>query len=418
LLWLGLAMNAHNPNEAGRTVLLASAIHWPVASRMAMRFAQAGCRVAALYPSKSHPLASTASVASHHHFSVAHPQESLTLALRDSGVEIVIPCDDFVLRHIYALYAMLPGTRDGQHAARIIEQSLGDPGAYPLLASRHAVQSAARAEGLNAAESFAIGNTADLEALAQSLPFPWVLKADHSWGGAGVRFVNNLADARRFLERAGAPPSLTKALRQLIAKGERAAIGEWLHGMQAALSAQAPAPGLPANTVVSCWRGEVLAMISLKVLAANGETGPAAIVQIIENKQMEFTVRQMAATLRLSGFHGFDFMLDPDTGQASLIEVNARCSPPAHLNSGEGHDLVDAFCRRWTGVAPAEQAPVHPDRIVAYFPQAWVADPTDPLLETSAYDIPTGDPRFVNRMMQVARRDRSILKLKTFLGAK
>jgi hypothetical protein len=411
-------MKDRNLKDARRTVLLASAIHWPVASRMAMRFFQAGCRVAALYPSKAHPLACTESVESHHHLSVAHPQDSVMLALRESGADIIVPCDDFVVRHLHALHALLPGTSDGQQNARIIERSLGDPAAYGLLASRHAVQTAARTEGLNAAESFAIDMPSDLDTLAQSLPFPWVMKADHTWGGAGVRFVHSMEEARQFVQRAGTPPRFARALRQHLVKGERAAIGEWLHGLQAALSVQAVVPGLPANTVAACWQGEVLALISVKVLTATGDTGPAALVQFIENKQMEFTVRQMADSLRLSGFHGFDFMLDSETGQASLIEINPRCAPPSHMNLGEGRDLVEAFCRSWLGVTVAQHAPAFPGKRLAYSPQAWVADPSDPILSTSDYDIPEQDQRFVNRMMRIARRDRHILILKALLGAK
>jgi len=408
-------MTGSKENVAKHRVLFASTINWPVASRMAIRFAQAGCQVAAVYPSKDHPLASTQAVADHYSFSMFHPQDSLLEAIQASGAEVVIPCDDLVVLYLHGLHAALPATPEGAATARVIERSLGDPGAYLLIGSRHEVQTAARSEGLNAAESFAIGKTTNLEALANTLPFPWVMKADHTWGGTGVRFVHNMAEARDFTRHAGAPPGILKVLKQLIVNRNHTAVGEWLHAMRSSLSVQRPVPGKPANTVAACWLGEALAMISVEVLATNGQTGPATKVRIIHNGQMEQTVRRMAARLGLSGFHGFDFMLDKESGLASLIEINSRCAPPCHLNAGPGQDPVDAFCRHWLGAPPEHAAPVHPGSIVAYFPQAWAADPTDPILSTGAHDIPAEDPQLVARIKDLALRDRRYLALKARL---
>jgi len=175
-------------------------------------------------------------------------------------------------------------------------------------------------------------------------------------------------------------------------------------------------PGRPANTVASCWQGEVLETISVDVLETSGETGPAAQARLIQDEGMEQTVRRMARRLGLSGFHGFDFMLDED-GTASLIEINSRCAPPCHLNAGPGRDPVGAFCRRWLGVDPTMQAGVHPGPVVAYFPQAWQANPDDPILSTCAYDIPVQDSRLVRRVMQLAQRDRLYLQMKSKVRA-
>jgi hypothetical protein len=379
---------------------------------MAIRFAHAGCNVAALYPSKDHPLASTQAVGAHFSFSMIQPSDSLVEAIQASGAEVVIPCDDLVVRYLHDLYGILPATPEGKILAQVIERSLGDSTAYLLVGSRHEVQTAARAEGFNAAESFAIGKATDLEALTQVLPFPWVLKADHTWGGTGVRFVHSVNEARAFIRRSGSPPGLLKVLKQFVVNRSRTAVGEWMHAVRPGLSAQRPVPGSPANTVAACWQGEPLATISVEVLATNGVTGPATKVRIIHNAQMAQTVRGMAARLGLSGFHGFDFMLEKETGQAALIEINSRCAPPCHINAGPGQDLVDAFYRRWAGTPPRETGPIHPGPIIAYFPQAWVADPADPILETGAYDIPREDPQLIARIKELAMRDQRYLALK------
>jgi hypothetical protein len=408
-------MATPNQNESRRTVLLIATRSTPVASRMAIRFARFGCRVSALYPSKSHPLASTQSVSSHHHYSTIAPIESLQSAMGESGVELAVPCDAIALRHLHALYGTLPGTPEGAAMARTIERSLGDPSAYLIIDSRHEIQTSARAEGLPAAESFAIGRVTDPQTLAQSLPFPWVVKADYSWGGRGSRIVHSLAEAREFIRLVGAPPSLVMAAKHLLVNSDRTALGEWVHAKRSGLSAQRPLTGSPANTVAACWKGSILALISVEILAPRGTSGPPTLGRVTVNEQMEKTVRRLADRLGLSGLHSFDFVLDAESGQATLTEFNSHCTGSSHLNFGPGQDLVDAFCRRWLDVPPAETAPVHPGSLVAYFPQAWAANPSDPILETGAYDVPVEDPNLVRRLMQQVQRDKRYLAFKSRL---
>jgi hypothetical protein len=402
------------------TALLAATRTGTVASRVAIRLAEAGINVAAVYPSRTHPLASTRAVGSHFHYSIVDPLQSIVAAMRDSGAGIVIPCDGLTVRHLHALYAMLPSNEEGAKAAGVLQRSLGDPAAYLLVDSRHEVQTAARAEGLNAAESFALGKATDPQAIAQALPFPWVLKADYIAGGAGTHVVASLSAARRIIRRAGAPPNLATVMGQLVVEGDRAAMGEWLRAMRPGLSAQRPVPGVPASTVATCWAGEVLALISVRSLPGTGApTDPPAKVQIIDNEQMVRTARIMAEKLGLSGFQDFEFMLDVDSGRATLTEINPYCERPVYLNAGHGHDPVDALCRRWLG-RPVAQPPAHPDRLIAYFPETWIANPTDPVLETGAYDLPAQDPELVNQVIRKVRRNRrySAIQsgLRTLLG--
>jgi hypothetical protein len=395
------------------TALLAATRTSMVASRVAMRLAEAGIKVAAVYPSRTHPLASTRAVGIHFHYSMVDPLQSILAALRKSGAGIVIPCDGLTVRHLHALYAMLPAAEDGAKTADILQKSLGDPAAYLLVDSRHEVQTAARAEGLNAAESFAIGRATDPQKIAQALPFPWVLKTDYIAGGAGTHLVRNLAAAKKTIRRAGAPPNLATAMGQLFVEGDRAAMGEWLRAMRPGLSAQRPIPGAPASTVAACWAGEVLALISVR--AEPGTGIPPAKVQIVENEQMARTTRRLAEKLGLAGLQDFEFILDADSGQATLIEINPYCVAPVYLNAGPGHDPIDALCRRWLGRPPVAQAPVHPGRLIAYFPESWAADPSDPVLETDAYDVPVQDPQLLNHVMRMVRRNRRYSSLQSNL---
>lgn len=398
--------------ESPRTVLLAANRSTLEGPRMAIRFAQAGCRVAAIYPSKAHPLASTQSVGSHYPYSLIDPPESLLKAIGESAAALVVPCDGLAVRHLHALFAHLPATPEGSTVAGVVERSLGDPTAYLLIDSRHEVQTAAREERLPAAESFAIGRATDPESLAQTLPFPWVLKADYSWGGRGVHIVNNIAEAREFVQQAGAPPSLAMAMKQWLVNGDRAALGEWIHAKRTGLSAQRPIEGTRASAVAACWRGELLAVISVEVVSPREPMLPPAVVRLIENPQMEATARKMSEKLGLSGFHSFEFVLESSTQAAVLTGFQSHCSGPAHVNAGPGRDLVNAFCLRWLGEPAKSSPPVHTDDRIAYFPRAWIADPNDPILNTGACDEPREDPRLVKRTMELVARDQRYLAFK------
>lgn len=415
-------MAESNQSESARTVLLAATRSTPVGSRMAIRFSQAGCRVAAVYPSKSHPLSVTQSVDSHHHYSLIDPVESVARALAECRAEVAVPCDGLAVRHLHTMLGSLPPTPEGSEIAAVIERSLGDSTAFLVIDSRHEIQTAARAEGIDAAESFAIGRATDPEMLAQNLAFPWVMKADYSWGARGVSIVRSLDEAREFVHGAGAPPSLALAAKQMLVNGDRAALGEWMHAKRTGLSAQRPLSGTSANLVAACWRGTVLATISTEVVSPKGQGEPPAVVRIIENEQMEATARRLADRLGLSGFSSFDFILEPESGRASLTDFNSHCAGTTHLNAGSGHDLVDAFCQKWLGRPATRRPPVHAGPMLAYFPRAWATDPSDPILDNSAYDVPVEEPQVVRRCMELVARDQRYLAFKarivSLLGVK
>jgi len=404
-------------SESARAVLLAAARTSPVASRMAMRFTEMGCRVAAVYPSKAHPLASTKAVQGRYHYGAIDPVGSLLTAIAESGAEVVVPCDGMAVRHLHALFASLPTSPEGTAFAKVIERSLGDPAGYLLVDSRHEIQVAARAEGLNAVESFAIGKATDPETIAQTLPFPWIVKTDYSWGESGRRTVHNLKEAREFIRRAGRSPSLGMVAKQLVVNGDRAALEEWLHAKQPGLSAQPPLTGKQANTVTACWKGTVLAQISMEAMATDGENGPSTTVRILENEEMVRTVRRMADRLGLNGFHCFDFVITAESGRAWLTEFNAHCAEATHLNAGAGHDPIGAFCRKWLGSVPEGISTPHPGPVVAYFPNAWAANPDDPILNTGSFDIPAGEPEFVEHVRRLIRSGRKFERFQSGISS-
>jgi len=118
---------------------------------------------------------------------------------------------------------------------------------------------------------------------------------------------------------------------------------------------------------VFCLDGRVLAGISVEVAYCDKENGPGAVVTFSENPQMEESSRRIVESLGLSGFHGFDFVIENETDKAYLLEINPRQTPVAHLTTADGVSLVRAVCESLS-YAPRYIAPPVIEERIALFP--------------------------------------------------
>ena len=81
---------------------------------------------------------------------------------------------------------------------------------------------------------------------------------------------------------------------------------------------------------------------------------------------------------------------------------------PCHLRVGPGRDLPGALFAELTGGPPAPTPRIqHQD--VAYFPQAWLSDPQNPVLRHGLHDVPWSEPGLVRELMRLPYPDRSLL---------
>ena len=76
--------------------------------------------------------------------------------------------------------------------------------------------------------------------------------------------------------------------------------------------------------------------------------------------------------LGLSGFCGFDFLLEAGTRAAHLIEMNARTTPISHLPLAEGRNLVTALATRLDGITAISPMPA----ILLPGERRWTARPS------------------------------------------
>jgi ATP-grasp domain len=159
-------------------------------------------------------------------------------------------------------------------------------------------------------------------------------------------------------------------------------------------------PGRPANSMLVCWRGELLSMVSVVVVATEGPTGAATIVRVIQNEQMKRAAELVVSRLSLSGFYGLDFIMESATGVPHLIEMNPRCTQLGHIEFAGQGCLAGALSAVLRGEPrPQVHNPVR-DKTIALFPQALAAgDACRRHFDASYHDVPSEEPRLMSELM-------------------
>jgi hypothetical protein len=115
---------------------------------------------------------------------------------------------------------------------------------------------------------------------------------------------------------------------------------------------------------------------------------------------MSTAVEEIVGRLRLSGLVGFDFLIEEQSGDAYLIEMNLRAPQMGHLQLGSGRDLPGALRAVLAGEAVREAPGVTENRIIALFPQEWQRDPASRYLRTAYHDVPWEEPDLVRACME------------------
>jgi Carbamoyl-phosphate synthase L chain, ATP binding domain len=392
------------------SVLLASTAWWSSPAQLAIAIARAGCEVAAIYPAKGHPLSKTKAVSTRFVYRPFRPWRSLLDAILASRPQAIIPCDDRAVVHLHQLYEASQRMGDaGTYVGNLIEHSLGPADSFSVVSSRDALWQAARAENILLPEMKVIGSLADLQDWCGSRPSPWVLKADGTWGGHGVKIVNTYHEASAVYEAARRPIKTAAMLKQMFVNRDPFWATSWWTRSRPTISVEDVIEGRPANCVAFCVNGQILALTTVEVICAQSATGPATVVQITENRQMSDTAARLVARLKLTGFYGFDFMIDDQDRQAYLIEMNPRAALPCHLRMDKGQDLIGALM----SYVGSNHLRVPPDlersRAFAYFPQAWHTRVPDDLLRKVHHDVPWGEPELVEELLKIPWPDRSFL---------
>jgi hypothetical protein len=182
-----------------------------------------------------------------------------------------------------------------------------------------------------------------------------------------------------------------------------------LAGATPVVNVQRFVEGTPANSAVACWNGEVLASIAVAAVRTRGAQGASTAVRVIDHPEMIEAGAKLVRRLGLSGFCGFDFILEAGSSAAHLIEMNARTTPISHLPLAEGRNPVTALATRLDGITAISCTPPITQDIIAFFPQAWLLEPNSELLHSGYHDVPWGEQALVRELMKLPWPERGFL---------
>lgn len=386
------------------TVLVAATSPWFPAARLAMSLAKTGCEVEAVCPVR-HPLSKIKAVSRTHPFSGLRPVSSVENALVEANPSLVIPGDDLATHYLHRLYEVQKGRGDkGAKICNVIERSLGVPQNFPILYQRAAFMRLAQEQGVRTPNTAVIRSLADLRSWTAQFGFPTVLKADGTSGGEGVRMVRTLDEAIDAYQELNAPPLLARAVKRAMLDRDQTLIWPSLLRRRSEVSAQAFIAGHEGTSIVACWEGEILAALHFEVINKRDAAGPATVMRVVDNADMVSAAEKMVRRLKLSGIHGFDFMLEAQTGKAYLIEINPRATQIGHLTLGPGRDLPAALKAVLTGDAVQYAPKATENDVVVLFPQEWMRDPASPLIRTEYHDVPWEEPGLLQACIERARK--------------
>ncbi len=377
---------------------------------IALALDRSGCEVSAVYPRAGHPLARTSIVKKRFVYSPFDPVQSLLAAIESAQPEWIVPCDDRAVAHLHAAreFALTQG-ESGARVAALIERSLGDAGSYRAIRSRYEFLSIAREAGVLIPDTFQIASKSDIAEWEARRSYPWVMKTDGSWGGHGVKIVHSREQAQCAFSELNTRTGVLKVLKRWLCNRDAFWLANLFESTPAPITAQAYVRGRPANRAVFCSQGEVISGLTVEVLVAQGPTGAANVIRRRQHHQIAEATRILARRLNLSGYHGFDFVIEERTGNAYLLELNPRCTPPCHLNVERESNLAAALFSHLRPGEPCEvTAPICQD-LIAYFPQTWQLDPASEFLRSGYHAVPWEEPELLRELLRTPYADRSLL---------
>jgi hypothetical protein len=388
-------------------ILIATTSRWVPTARLTMALANAGCGVEVVCPS-GHPVAKTNAARQIYTYRGLAPLMSFRNAITATNPDLIVPGDDLATRHLHDLHRW--GQREGNKGASIcalIERSLGSAEGFPVVFARNAFIEAAQQEEVRVPKTGVVENKDDLRKQVGRLGFPLVLKANGTSGGDGVRITQTLEEAELALQTLQTPPLFARAAKRALLDQDTTLLWPSLLRQRYVVNAQAFVMGREATSTVFCWKGSVLAALHFQVINKMHAAGHAAVLRLIEHPEMSNATEKMARRLNLSGLYGFDFMLEAQTEDAYLIEVNPRTTQVGHLALGAGRDLPAALYAALSGeCVPATQMVTEKDTI-ALFPQEWMRDPASEFLRSGYHDVPWEQPALVSDCILKSRGQRA-----------
>lgn len=389
-------------DKSQAVVFLSATLWWPTSPRLATAFLQSGCRVSAICP-VGHPLRTVAGVDSIYTYRGLDSIGSLKAAIESARPDVIIPCDDGAVWQLHELCTLDAELRP------LIERSIGAGDAYAALESRRRTLEIAVELGIRVPPTWPIETAKDFG--NPQLEWPAVLKIDGTWGGDGVVHVLNRLHAEQVFPSLFGARRTALAWKQFLVNRHPLALWLWRRRNGSSVTLQKFISGRQATTMFACWQGDVLASVTVEVLATTVPGGAATVLRLLNHEEIESASRLLAQRFKLSGLHGLDFVIDDATQAAYLIEMNPRATQLGHLNVSPQGNLADALSNRLmnrTG-SPVTSVRRIQNNTIALFPHAWKTDPGNQFLITGYHDVPWEQPALVRELMRDSWPDRRLL---------
>jgi glutathione synthase/RimK-type ligase-like ATP-grasp enzyme len=403
-------------DAAKLTVLVIATQNTALAARISMALADVGFRVAALTP-YGHPVRRLRMISNHFTYHIRPQLKSIVRAIDRSSPDLLVCADDLAVRELQTLHQRTAASADKarRNISKLIELSLGPATSFPATRSKSDFLALTEIEGLRSPRTIVIPAARTFESVPAQLTYPIVVKADQSYGGICVRFANTDADVRAAVWELQTPPTWRNIFRRFFG-----AVLRWkgIHPLRLPLrrtiSLQQYILGRPSNRAVICWKGKVLAGISVEAVEVTDESAPASVVRLIDHSEMTIAAEHMVKRLELSGFVGFDFVLD-SCNQAWMIELNPRVTPICHFRLADGTNLAGSLYTQMMGLRPRSTPATISRGLIALFPNEVVRSPSGEYLQSCQHDVPWNEPELVCSLLDQALRVGISRRLRTFL---
>ena len=124
-----------------------------------------------------------------------------------------------------------------------------------------------------------------------------MMKTDNAWGGLGYDFVNCRSGLWAAIAELSLPYDWSGQVKRVLGRLLSWCPLRWLFWWPRKISIQQYVAGHPCTHAVVCWKGKVLAGITVDVLATAYEFGPATVVKIANRPDVTSAAEKIVAKL-------------------------------------------------------------------------------------------------------------------------
>jgi glutathione synthase/RimK-type ligase-like ATP-grasp enzyme len=381
-------------NAANLKVLVIAIEDSALGARISMALANVGCCVASLAPRK-HSVRRLRKISDHFAYRARPRLRSTFRAIELWSPDILICTDELAVEELQILHQRTVRSRCEAHRriSTLIENSIGPATSFRAMLNKSDFLACAKIEGVRCPRTMVFPATRPFVPALTELTYPIVVKADQSYGGRCVRIVNNESDLKAAVWELQIPSAWRS--RPLIGAifGSKA-LNSLLLPLRRTISIQQFISGRPGNRAVVCWKGKVLAGISVEAVEVTRPCGPSSVVRTIDHPEIAIAAERMVGHLGLSGFVGFDFIIDP-SGRAWLLEMNPRVTPICHLSFDDDTNLAESLFEQMTGLSPRTPSPTMKRGLIVLFPNEVARCPASQYLKFDQHDVPWSEPELV-----------------------